>query len=256
MQRYFIEANQFTDTSVMIMGDDARHLTKVLRVVPGYQLIVSDGAARDVLAEVETIQKDQITARIIEQLPRDHEPDLDVVIAQSLPKADKLEMVIQKCTEIGAAAFYPFTSERTVVQYDSKKEVKKLERWNKIAKEAAEQAGRNIVPQVHAPVSMKELLASSGSFDQLYVCYEKGQDQSLKDLLQQLKKESSARQTDQKLKIMLIIGPEGGFSEDEISRAEEAGCKTVGLGKRILRTETAPIAALSCVLYEFDQMGG
>lgn len=255
VQRYFIRTDQMTEDTVVLAGADARHLTKVLRAATGDSFIASDGIKRDVLAKVERVEKDQVLARIIEELPREHEPNVDVVIAQSLPKGDKLELVIQKCTELGAAAFQPFTSERTVVRYDHKKEAKKLERWHKIAKEAAEQSGRNRVPEVRLPVSMKELLQQSQAFDHVYVCYENQREQGIKPVLQQLKEAQTAR-VDRQLSVMLIVGPEGGFSAAEIRAAEAAGTISLSLGKRILRTETAPIAALACILYELDQMGG
>lgn len=182
-----------------------------------------------------------------------HEPRIQITVAQSLPKGDKLETVIQKCTEIGAVAFTPFLSERTIVQYDERKESKRVERWRKICKEAAEQAHRNIVPQVHSPLSWKQLLQSFGGYDAVYFCYEKEEGLQLRSAaapwLASLPQEAAA-------KVMIVVGPEGGFSTEECRLAEEAGAVSVGLGPRILRCETAGMVAAACILYESGEMGG
>lgn len=160
MQRYFVSAEQFNEHAVIITGDDARHIGKVMRGKPGDKLIVSDGNSREALVEIESIEVGQVTANIVEPLEMDHEARIRVTVAQSLPKGDKMETVIQRCTEIGAVSFVPFLSERTIVQYDAKKEGKRLERWRKIAKEAAEQSHRNRIPSVEQPLSWKGLLSS------------------------------------------------------------------------------------------------
>ncbi|WP_040932182.1 RsmE family RNA methyltransferase, partial [Paenibacillus larvae] len=158
MQRYFIPKEQFGSTSVRIEGDDAHHLVRVMRAQAGNKIIVSDGLSREALAQITEVDKAVVTAAIIEERPMTAEPRIQVWVAQSLPKADKMETVIQKGTEIGAARFLPFVSERTVVQYDAKKETKRTQRWQKIAKEAAEQAHRNRIPVVEGVHSWKQIL--------------------------------------------------------------------------------------------------
>ncbi|MBP1156351.1 MULTISPECIES: 16S rRNA (uracil(1498)-N(3))-methyltransferase [unclassified Paenibacillus] len=254
MQRYFIQPDQFTDETVNITGDDAHHLTRVMRSKPGDTCIVSDGIDREALVRLRVVEPQQVVADVIERLPMDNEPAVDVWVAQSLPKSDKMELVIQKGTEIGAAGFIPFVSERTVVQLDSKKEGKRLERWQKIAKEAAEQAHRNRVPAVESVLSWKELLRLAEEADAAWICYEK---QSVQELRGQIRQAVSSRQdVSRRLKLLLMIGPEGGFSEREAEEAEAAGCRAVSLGKRILRTETAAMVGLTCILYETGEMGG
>ncbi|ANE47298.1 16S rRNA methyltransferase [Paenibacillus swuensis] len=251
MQRYFLKKEQFThNNTVRITGDDAHHLVKVMRARAGDKVICSDGESREALVELQEIETGQVTASIIEELAMDAEPEVKVWVAQSLPKGDKMEIVIQKCTEIGAHRFIPFESERTVVQYDAKKEAKRLERWNKIAKEAAEQAHRNRVPEVEPMRSWKSLLQLSADFDLTMICYEKEQGLQFRALLQQ------AVQQDQMKKVLLLIGPEGGFTENEVEQAEAAGARAISLGRRILRTETAAMTALTCILYETGEMGG
>ncbi|WP_341348267.1 RsmE family RNA methyltransferase [Paenibacillus sp. FSL H3-0469] len=253
MQRYFVTPAQFGADKVSIDGEDARHIAKVMRGKAGDKLIVSDGVSREALAEIADIEIGLVTVSILEPLAMTHEPRIQITVAQSLPKGDKLETVIQKCTEIGAVAFTPFLSERTIVQYDERKESKRVERWRKICKEAAEQAHRNIVPQVNSPLSWKQLLQSFSGYDAVYFCYEKEEGLQLRSAaapwLASLPQEAAA-------KVMIVVGPEGGFSTEECRLAEEAGAVSVGLGPRILRCETAGMVAAACILYESGEMGG
>ncbi|CAM2832364.1 RsmE family RNA methyltransferase [Paenibacillus sediminis] len=253
MQRYFISPEQFGEQTVQILGEDARHISKVMRAKLKEKLIVSDGISREAIVEIESIDPGSVTATIVERLELTSEPWLQITIAQSLPKGDKMETVIQKCTEIGAVSFIPFLSERTIVQYDSRKEEKRTERWRKIAKEAAEQAHRNKVPLIEAPISWKSLLSSFDNYDLICICYEKEQGDQLRDVIQPFVQRLEQQGT---YRVLVVVGPEGGFSEAEIKQAEEAGAVSVGLGRRILRTETAGMAALTCILYESGEMGG
>lgn len=267
MQRYFVPPEQFAEASVTITGDDAHHITRVMRGRVGDVVICSDGESREAKVEITAIGQGSVEASIVEMIPMTQEAAVDVWIAQSLPKGDKLETVIQKCTEIGASRFVPFISERTVVQYDDKKEAKRLDRWNKIAKEAAEQAHRNRVPRVDASVSWKRLLELIPEVDAAYFCYEKQSTQQFRELLGlvfagngQTEDKSAdpgaTTKAERRKKLLLIVGPEGGFTENEALQAEAAGAKAVGLGKRILRTETAAMVGLTCILYESGEMGG
>lgn len=253
MQRYFIESEQFGERSVTITGEDAHHIVKVMRSKPGDKVIVSDGFFREALVALVTMESQSVTAEIIEMLEQTGEPGLKVTIVQSLPKGDKMETVIQKCTEIGAAGFLPFISERTVVQYDGKKEERRISRWRKIAKEAAEQAHRSRIPEVEAPVSWKELLRRLKDYDLVCICYEKEDGGGLKDVLKPFAERIPQGKEG---RVAVLVGPEGGFSEREIHEAEEAGAVSTSLGRRILRTETAGMAALTCIMYESGEMGG
>lgn len=253
MQRYFVSPEQLNENKVVITGEDARHISKVMRGKTGDKLIVSDGLSREALVEITDIEAGAVTAAVLEQLEMTHEPAFKVTVAQSLPKGDKMETVIQKCTEIGAVSFVPFISERTIVQYDAKKESKRLERWNKIAKEAAEQSHRNTVPEVAQPLGWKQLLSTFDRYDAVYFCYEKEEGLQLRDALKPF---MQVLPTDHAPGVLLLVGPEGGFTEEECRQAEEAGAASVGLGRRILRCETAGMVALACILYESGEMGG
>ncbi|CAH0119634.1 MULTISPECIES: 16S rRNA (uracil(1498)-N(3))-methyltransferase [unclassified Paenibacillus] len=253
MQRYFIAPDQFGEHTVTIVGDDARHLTKVMRARSGEKIVVCDGVSREAVAEIANIGTGSVEAKIIELRPVTQEPWLQVTVAQSLPKGDKMETVIQKCTEIGAVRFIPFVSERTIVQYDAKKETKRLERWSRIAKEAAEQAHRGRIPEVEETNAWKQLLHRFASYDLVLFCYEKEQSGKLRECISPLIHKRDGGGT---LDVLLVIGPEGGFAEGECLAAEAAGAKPVGLGARILRTETAAMVGLTCLLYESGEMGG
>ncbi|WP_135546699.1 16S rRNA (uracil(1498)-N(3))-methyltransferase [Paenibacillus cymbidii] len=253
MQRYFVAPEQFVGQRVTIGGDDAHHLQRVMRAEPGDQLIVCDGNGRTALASIASLAKTEVVADIVREVEESREADVDIWIAQSLPKGDKLETVIQKGTELGASRFIPFESERTVAYYDGKKEEKKLERWRKIAKEAAEQAHRSRLPVIEAPCGWKRLLEAAGQADLALICYEKQDEKSLRSLLREWAQTEGAAQTGT---VLVIVGPEGGFAEREIREAAEADCRPVSLGRRILRTETAALVALSCILYETGEMGG
>ncbi|MDQ0111725.1 16S rRNA (uracil(1498)-N(3))-methyltransferase [Paenibacillus harenae] len=261
MQRYFIASDQFTETKVQLTGEDAHHAARVMRMKAGDKFIVSDGEARTAIAEVTEASSALVEADIIELLSTDSEPLWSVTIAQSLPKGDKMELVIQKGTEIGAYAFAPFQSERMIVQYDAKKEAKRLERWSKIAKEAAEQSHRNRVPDIEQVRSWRELMQSIERYDLALFCYEREGDaahgKGIRTAVQEWKRRSErSMEQASSANLLLIVGPEGGFTEREAAEAESAGAVLVGLGKRILRTETAGIVGLTCLLYESGEMGG
>lgn len=248
MQRYFVAPEHMQEDKAILRGDDAFHLMRVMRAAPGDQAIVSNGVDRECLAEVVELEKESVLLRLVEERPMTGEPSVELWIAQSLPKGDKLELVIQKGTEVGVSAFLPFVSARTIVQYDAKKEAKRRERWRKIAKEAAEQAHRSKVPDVRGTMSWKELLALKEKAGLAMFCYEKEDGRQLKDLLQGADLRSGP--------VLIVIGPEGGFTEEEAVEAEARGFAPVGLGRRILRTETAGLVAASCILYEAGEMGG
>lgn len=254
MQRYFVDPASFAGAIVRITGDDARHLHTVMRAKAGDAVIVSDGQGREAEARIVSVDRQSVEAELGPIRSCAAEPGIEVWIAQGLPKGDKMEMVIQKGTEAGAAGFVPFVSERTIVRYDERKEAKRVERWAKIAKEAAEQAQRGRIPRVEAVAEWQRVLGMCAEADAAFVCYEREEASPFRPLLRQLRE--NRREPERPLRVMLVIGPEGGFAEREIAEAESAGCRPVSLGRRILRTETAALVALSCMMYEFGEMGG
>jgi 16S rRNA (uracil1498-N3)-methyltransferase len=253
VQRYFVAPAQIDDMRVTLTGDDARHLATVMRARPGDKFIACDGKGKDVLAAVVAIAPNEVQAEVLERLPAEAEMDWRVTVAQSLPKGDKFETVIQKSTEAGAAGFMPFVSRRTVVQYDERKEAKRVERWRKIAKEAAEQSHRSAVPDVAAVCNWKSLTAQFARYDLVLFCYEEEgrAGNGLRTLLSGFR-----AGTGPSPRILLLVGPEGGFAPEEAAEAAALGARPIGLGKRILRAETAALYALACIAYESGELGG
>lgn len=218
MQRYFVTPEQFGTDNVRIDGEDARHIAKVMRGKAGDKLIVSDGVSREALVEIAQIEIGEVTVNILETLEMTHEPRIKITVAQSLPKADKMEIIIQKCTEIGAVGFIPFLSERTIVQYDERKESKRLDRWRKICKEAAEQAHRNIVPAVGSPLSWKQLLQTFSEYDAIYFCYEKEEGLQLRSSVAPWLSSLSPQAGG---KVLIVVGPEGALHQRNAKRQKK-----------------------------------
>lgn len=244
MQRYFVNKEQFEGKRVTITGDDAHHIRKVMRLRVGQSVIVCDGSGYEAIAEIAELEGNGVTLNVIEKRQCNTEPNIKVWIAQSLPKGDKMETVIQKCTEIGAVRFLPFTSARTIVQYDQRKEEKRLARWRKIAKEAAEQSHRGIIPEIDRTRSWNEIVALIANQGASLLCYEQEHDTSVRTVLQQHLLKQDERP------VLLIVGPEGGFELDEVHEAVAAGAISISLGGRVLRTETAAMVGLTSILYE------
>ncbi len=248
MQRYFVTPEQMTDSTVTISGDDVKHIAKVMRMVPGDHVICSDNRERVAKCEIADIQESVIELSIEEWLENDTELPIPVTIAQGLPKHDKLEMIVQKGTELGASGFIPFQASRSIVKWDAKKSKKKTERLQKIIKEAAEQSHRNRMPECFEPLTFKDLISHSEAYTIKVVAYEEDAKQNESANLAKVL-QSADIQTD---RMLVVVGPEGGLSEDEVDALQEAGFITCGLGPRILRTETAPLYLLSAVSYQLE----
>lgn len=239
MQRFFSSnINEIT-------GSDARQIQKVLRSKTGDKLIVCDGTTKSYLAEISDIKKDSISINIKKELHEDTEPKVKITLAQCLPKGSKIDYIIQKSVELGVFDIIPVSSERSISRIEGKED-KKKERWQKISKEAAEQSGRQIIPQIHSPISFDNLL-SKQNYDLKLIPWELEKKNHLRNVLK-----SVGTGRDLSLRIMVVIGPEGGFSQDEINKAKSSGFTSISLGKRILRTETAPIAVISNIFYELE----
>ncbi|GAA0362488.1 16S rRNA (uracil(1498)-N(3))-methyltransferase [Bacillus horti] len=249
MQRYFIPKEQLDASSCRVIGQDAHHISNVLRMQAGDCVLCSDGQGRTVQARIMTITKDEIQCDIVHEMQQQRELPISVTIAQGLPKGDKLEWILQKGTELGAQQFIPFISHRTIVKYDHKKEAKKQERWRKIIKEAAEQSHRDVLPQLQAVMPLKELLEVQA--DHKLVAYEDLSIQERSSAFYEGLKKIKPKES-----MIIAIGPEGGFEEQEIQQLKEAGYQPVSLGKRILRTETASQYVLAAISFYFEQMGG
>jgi len=250
MQRYFVHSNQIEDQAVTITGEDVHHIVRVMRMTVEDQLLCSLSDTRQTaLCQIAEITNDTVVTDIVEWIKAETEIPVRITIANGLPKGDKLELVIQKGTELGAESFIPFNAARSIVKWDEKKGQKKVERWNKIAKEAAEQSHRSFLPEVTAPLSFTELLKESGNYHHKLVAYEESAKEGESSAFAQALRKMNAGES-----VLVLFGPEGGLSEKEIDKLTEYGFVCCALGPRILRTETAPLYALSAISYHFELM--
>lgn len=244
MRRFFL--NAALAANMIIEGSDAYHICRVLRMKPGAAVIVVDHEGQAGVAEIQQMTDFSVTLTLKEQLAENREPGIKVCLVQGLPKGDKMDYIVQKAVELGVDKIIPMVSKHVVVRYDNKKKEQRVIRWQKIAAEAAKQCGRLSVPMVEPIRDMAEVLDNSGEGDGVLVLYEGEQRQALKEVLL----------SQQVLAYTLIVGPEGGFAPEEISGWQQKKAAIVSLGPRILRTETASLAALSIVMYECGDLGG
>ena len=247
MQRYFLQTAPVDQERFELDRDAEHHAIKVMRMREGEQLIiVHEGEAH--ICEIELIG-DSVIVRKTGQTIASPEMPIHVTIACGLPKGDKLELIAQKGTELGMYSLVPFVAERSIVKWDDKKAKKNVERLQKIAQEAAEQSHRTHVPLVETPQSFKQLVASISSYDAVFIADEEDAKQEVRQrFVDKLKhfKELEGKS------ILCIFGPEGGISRKESDALLEVGAKTMSLGPRILRAETAPLYALAAISYEFE----
>ena len=249
MPRFFVRKDQIADGFVTLTGDDAHHISRSLRMAVGEQITVCDMQKFEYECELTDFLPDCVRARILQTLHCDTEPPYRAVLFQALPKGDKLDSVIQKAVECGASEITTFESERCIVRAKDGAEDKKVERRRRISLEAAKQCGRGIVPQVHATVSFREAIAQASSADIPLFCYEGDGTESLSSVLRKRKAVSADGTVPT---VSIVIGSEGGFSKAEAEAAIAAGMHPIGLGKRILRTETAAAFVLACLVYELE----
>ncbi|HMM20191.1 MAG TPA: 16S rRNA (uracil(1498)-N(3))-methyltransferase [Selenomonadales bacterium] len=242
MRRFFI-GGRLSDT-MEIRGQDARHIGKVLRLEPGDELLVVDEAGQAGRAVIQSALPGVVTVGLRQLIAASTEPPVRVWLAQGLPKSDKMELVVQKAVELGAAGIMPMVTDFCTVQYDAAKKASRVSRWQKIAQEAAKQCGRNTVPEISPVRSLAEVLDGAGEAA-VFMLYEGEMTHSLKQALRERAAGS----------YLLLVGPEGGFSAAEAELCRKRGARPVSLGPRILRTETAALAGLAMVLYEHGDLG-
>ena len=244
MRRFFIDTPLLDEMS--IQGPDAHHMSRVLRLQVGNQIIVvsPDGSAG--VGEIKSISTDEVTLTLQELLKEDKEAPINVYLAQGLPKSDKMDYIVQKAVELGVKGIYPLEAEHSVVQYDQAKKSKRQERWQKIAAEAAKQCGRGIIPTVEPIAGLARILEKFDAETLVIMLYEGQAAQGIKQALTENKETN----------YLLIVGPEGGFSTKEVALCQRFGASIVTLGPRILRTETAALAGVSIVMYECGDLGG
>lgn len=249
MYRFFVLPGNIDEAAgeIRICGEDVSHIKNVLRMRPGENVILCTGHEDDpvdYICRIESFPEGQVLTRIIEKKASQAELPSKLYLFQGLPKADKLESVIQKSVELGVYEIIPTVMQRSVVKLDDRKGARKAERWNAISQSAAKQSKRGIIPHVEKPLSFKESLAYAGRLDHVLVPYEDARGMAhTREVLRSVQKGESAG---------IFIGPEGGFSDSEIEDLQEIGAEIITLGHRILRTETAGIAVLSMLMMNLE----
>ena len=243
MHRFYADEARLSADAAYLTAEDARHALRVLRMTEGQQAEIFQQGRR-YLGEISAIAGEDVALRLLEELPTT-EPQLRVTLYQGLPKADKMELIIQKAVELGAERIVPVAMSRCVVRLDERDGRKKQDRWQKIAREACKQSCRCQVPAVDAPLSFRELLHRLPDHDAALVPWEDARGYSLNQFHQEHPDVT---------RLAVVIGPEGGMSAEEVAAMREAGCLPVTLGPRILRTETAGLAAISALMCLYNEM--
>ncbi|MFB1050764.1 16S rRNA (uracil(1498)-N(3))-methyltransferase [Paraliobacillus sp. JSM ZJ581] len=249
MQHYFVPANQWTTNEVFITGDDFHHICRVMRMQQGDQIICNRPDGRSATCKISNITESQVVTSIVNWIETNVEMPIKVAIAQAFPKGDKLDLILQKGTELGAVDFLLFQGARSIVKLDTKKADKKLLRYRKIVKEAAEQSHRSCLPTVIMLTRFSELLEQASKFDHKLVAYEETTRSEKSDKLYEAYKKIRTGES-----VFICIGPEGGFTDEEIATLKQNDFTCIRLGPRILRTETAGLYTLATLSYHFEEM--
>lgn len=244
MARFFVDSADVSEKIISIRSkEDIKHITKVLRLKEGDKLEISDSTEWEYEVEIDFIDSEVVETLILDKQKFAREPEIKVTLFQGIPKQSKMETIVQKCVELGVYSIVPVFMDRTVV-VDKGKFDKKIERWQKISAEAVKQCKRGIVPEVCDAIKSKDLPDAMNEYDLILFPYENETGRTIKDALRGLENKPES--------VAIIIGPEGGFSDKEAETLKAANADCVSLGKTILRTETAGLAALSMVMYELE----
>ncbi len=248
MPKFFVNNSQVKDNVIVIIGNDVNHIVNVLRMKKNDELLIGDSEKQiTYLAEIDDYNKDEVICKIIKQIENDNEANTHITLFQGIPKFDKMEWIIQKNTEIGIKEIVPVKMARCIAKI---KDDSKIDRWNKIAEIASKQSMRNVIPHVSSPINVEQLCELFKDYDLILLAYEEEKECSLKEALNRFKAEENNAKNGN-LKIGIIIGPEGGIDPKEIQKISEfKNVKTITLGKRILRTETAGLVLASNIIYE------
>ena len=244
MNRFFGKSENITEKRIVIDGQDVNHMKNVLRLKVGEQVMINGGDNKDYLCTIAEYQGDIVNLDVVEIVDSDRELSAKICLFQGLPKGDKMELIIQKCVELGVNEIVPVAMKRCVVKLDDKKAESKIKRYQSISESAAKQSNRSIIPQINRVMSFKEAIEYAKGMDIAIVPYElcEGMD-TFKNALSMITTGKT---------VGVFIGPEGGFEPTEISYALENGITPVSLGRRILRTETAGMTVMSIIMYHLE----
>lgn len=245
MHRFFVEPSQIGEKEIVITGPDVNHIRNVLRMRAGEELLAADGQGSEYRCILRELQDSEIRAEICRKFSGSAELPSRITLFQGLPKSDKMDLIIQKCVELGVFRIVPVTTKRTVVKLDAKKEESRRKRWTAVSESAAKQSGRGIIPEISGVQSFREAVEEAGELDVCLIPYEKAENMArTREILSGIPAGAS---------IGVFIGPEGGFEEEEVKEAMEAGARPITLGRRILRTETAGMAVLAMLGYLLEE---
>lgn len=246
MSKFFVKDNQINNNSINIVGEDVNHISNVLRMKKEDELqVCNQETGENYITKITSFSKEKIECEIVKKIDKTVESNVNITLFQGIPKFDKMELIIQKNTEVGVKKIVPVLMERTVVKLDEKTINKKIERWQKISEVAAKQSMRDIIPEVENVIKLKDI--EKQNYDIILVAYENEDKNMLKSELIELKNKKM-----NKYNIAIVIGPEGGIAEKEIEILKNMGAVFVSLGKRILRTETAGIVMSGNIIYELE----
>lgn len=250
MRKFFVKENQINSELITILDEDVNHIKNVLRLNVGENLQICDiDSSKNYICEILELTAKSVTCKILEEIQSIAEGNVELHIFQGLPKADKMELIIQKGTELGVSEFVPVSFKRSIVKISPKDEKKKIDRWNKISEVAAKQSKRDIIPKVRNVESIKNVCNEIKNYDIVLLAYELEENNYIKNELLKIKN------TKENYKVAVIIGPEGGIEKEEVEVLENAGAKVISLGKRILRTETVALQVSSIIMYELENGG-
>lgn len=249
MNKFFVSQMDLNSNKVYITGDDLKHIHKVLRLKIGDKVNINNCQGKEFLGIINTIDKEKVTVNITEEIKVYNESSLKLYLFQGLPKYNKMDLIVQKATELGVWSITPMVTNRVVVKGDFK-EFKRVDRWNKIVIEACKQCKRSIIPSVNTPIYFKEVLECISDMDLVVVPYEMEKFNGIKSVINSIEFRDSIR------KVAVVIGPEGGFEQEEIESLKNINSKIVTLGPRIFRTETAGFVCISLLMYELGDLGG
>ena len=244
MQQFFAEPSMIREGHVFLEGPDVNHMKNVLRMKQGEDVRISDSTGKTYLCSIQAYEEKRAVLDILKELDADTELPSRIWLFQGLPKGDKMELIVQKAVELGVYSVVPFSAKRSIVRLDEKKAEKKRNRWQAVAKGAAEQSGRSIIPEVQPPRDLAGALQMATGLDVVLIPYE--QEEGMKGMARTVRGIRPGQS------VGVFIGPEGGFEEEEVRQAVESGAVPVSLGKRILRTETAGLAVLSILMYHLE----
>ncbi len=248
MHKFFVERENFKENEILIQGDDVKHIYKVLRLEPGDKISINDCKGKEYIGQISEVNKLEVKVSLLNEIELNNESPLKISLYQGLPKSAKMDLIVQKATELGVSEITPVVTQRVVVKNELG-EFRKTDRWRRIALEACKQSKRSIIPQINPPIEFEELINELKDFDLIVVPYENEDGRGIKNILKDI---------DGKIikSAAVIIGPEGGFEETEIDNLRSCGAYIVTLGPRILRTETAGFVAISMLMYDLGDMGG